>query len=108
MSDEVENIWQGNQFGSQSSSALLHMVWFNNTIHFGLQARDEHRRFKFGDVEIKKKYIGEEREYATSSFERETKTHSSANESVHDRPFCPRMYMASQTCQKYQKVAVGL
>ena len=57
MSDEVENIWQGNQFGSQSSSALLHMVWFNNTIHFGLQARDEHRRFKFGDVEIKKNIL---------------------------------------------------
>ena len=52
---------------------------------------DEHRRLKFGDVEIRKD-LGEEREYATWSFERGAKTRSGANEYVPDRPFCPRMF----------------
>ena len=52
--EEVEKLWATNQLGSHSPVALLRTVWFNNTMHFGWRARDEHRRVQHGDLVLKR------------------------------------------------------
>ena len=33
--------------------ALLNTLWFNNTVHFGLRGRKEHRDMCWGDVKLR-------------------------------------------------------
>ena len=63
-------------------------MWFMNTKHFGLRGCDEHRRMKWGDVQLLTDVNGDE--YLEFS-ERQTKTRTGA-EPRNVRPVKPKAY----------------
>lgn len=50
--EEIEILWQHNQFGNHTPNSIINTLWFNNTIHFGLRGSDEHRNMSWGDVKL--------------------------------------------------------
>lgn len=90
--DEMEKLWSQKQLGNHSPEALIRTIWFNNTIHFGWRARDEHRKVLFGDLQIRQEQDEEKREYVIWLTERGSKTRSGGKEFGAERYFDPRMY----------------
>ena len=76
ITDEEVNILYNKQLlGISNAEALLNTTWFMNTKHFGLSGCDEHRRMKWGDVQLLTDVNGAE--YLEYS-ERPTKTRTGA------------------------------
>ena len=90
--EEVEKLWATKQLGSHSPVALLRTVWFNNTMHFGWRARDEHRRVQHGDLVLKREEGQSGREYVMWVTERGSKTRTGGKDSMPEHYFDPRMY----------------
>lgn len=57
---EINILWEKKQFGSETPDAILHTLWFYNTVHFGLRGRHEHREMCWGDVTLKTNTDGHE------------------------------------------------
>ena len=74
--EDVERIFEENQFGVHEPEVLARTMWFLLTLHFGHRARHEARQIKFGDIALKKDEASGE-EYLEWTTERESKTHSS-------------------------------
>ena len=49
---DIQVLYEKDLLGSSTEEALLNMVWFNNTIHFGLRGWKEHREMCWGDVKL--------------------------------------------------------
>lgn len=90
--DEVEKLWSEELLGCHSPLALLRTVWFNNTLHFGWRARDEHRKVQQGDLKLQKEEGETGREYVMWVTERGSKTRTGAKDTMPERYFNPRMY----------------
>lgn len=76
ITDEEVNILYNKQLlGISNAEALLNTMWFMNTKHFGLRGCDEHRRMKWGDIQLLTDVNGAE--YLEYS-ERQTKTRTGA------------------------------
>ncbi|XP_048241068.1 zinc finger MYM-type protein 2-like [Haliotis rufescens] len=74
--DEVDRLYSSGQLGSHTPEALLHTVWFNNTIYFGMRGVQEHHEMKWGDLKVKQDGNG----YDYVAFcERSTKTRGGAD-----------------------------
>lgn len=67
--------------------SLIHTIWLNNSLHFGLRSREEHVQLRWGDLELKKTTKGEE--YLEHT-ERVTKTRTGMTRDV--RPFGAKMF----------------
>ena len=79
--EDVERIFEENQFGVHEPEVLARTMWFLLTLHFGHRARHEARQIKFGDIALKKDEASGE----------ESKTcHGDENE--HQRSFRPKAY----------------
>ena len=89
--EEIQHLWEENQLGICSPPTLLRTVWLNNTMYFGWRARDEHRRARFGDFQIKQ-HGPKQMKYIEWVTERGSKTRTGENEFVPDRPFNPKMF----------------
>jgi len=50
--EDIQVLYEKDLLGSSTAEALLNTVWFNNTIHFGLQGCKEHREMCWGDVKL--------------------------------------------------------
>ena len=88
--EDVERIFEENQFGVHEPEVLARTMWFLLTLHFGHRARHEARQIKFGDIALKKDEASGE-EYLEWTTERESKTrHGDENE--HQRSFRPKVY----------------
>ena len=88
--EDVERIFEENQFGVHEPEVLARTMWFLLTLHFGHRARQEARQIKFGDIALKKDEASGE-EYLEWTTERESKTrHGDENE--HQRSFRPKAY----------------
>ena len=90
--NELEKLWSEKQLGDHSPEASLHTVWLNNTMHFGWRARDEHRRVRLGDLQLRTEDGGEHREYVVWHTERGSKTRTGGKEFGPERYFNPRIY----------------
>ena len=90
--DQIQQLWLEKQLGDHSPSALLQTIWFNNTIHFGWRARDEHRKAKLGDFTVKREEGPQGTEYVEWTIERGSKTRTGEKETVPLRAFNPKMY----------------
>ena len=73
--EEVNILYDEQLLGISNAEALLNTMWFMNTKHFGLGGCDEHRRMKWGDVQLLTDVNGAE--YLEYS-ERQTKTRTGA------------------------------
>lgn len=77
LSDEdVDLLWKAGQLGTGTPSALQNLLWWNNTIYFGMRSVTPHRAMKWGDVELKQDAAG--RRYLEYN-ERATKTRTGVN-----------------------------
>ncbi|CAC5378496.1 unnamed protein product [Mytilus coruscus] len=65
-----------------SPGALIHTVWLNKSLHFGLRSREEHTTLRWGDIERKVTSSGDK--YLEHT-ERQTKTRTGATKDA--RPF---------------------
>ena len=52
--EDIERIFDKNQFGIHDPDVLSRTMWFLLTLHFGPRARHEARQMKFGDIVLKK------------------------------------------------------
>ena len=50
--DEEDQLFRLGEFGDSNPEALQRTVWWLLSLHFGLRARDESRRLKWGDVKL--------------------------------------------------------
>jgi len=50
--EEVHILYNKQLLGISNAEALLNTMWFMNTKNFGLRGCDEHRRIKWGDVQL--------------------------------------------------------
>ena len=104
--EEIEILWQRQQFGLHTPDSIINTLWFVNTVHFGLRAADEHRYMCWGDVTLRKD--SNKQEYLMFD-ERQTKTRSGAN--PRDvRTVTPKMWSKPETpdrcpVQVYKKYA---
>ena len=88
--EDVERIFEENQFGVHEPEVLARTMLFLLTLHFGYRARHEARQIKFGDVALEKEEASGE-EYLEWTTERESKTrHGDENE--RQRSFHPKAY----------------
>ena len=88
LSEENIQVLHENDFlGSSTAEALLNTVWFNNTIHFGLQSCKEHREMCWGDLRLCQTPTGQK--YLEFNKE-ETKTRS-GNDPRNVRAIAPKM-----------------
>ncbi|XP_053379635.1 uncharacterized protein LOC123536945 [Mercenaria mercenaria] len=71
--EEIEMLHKQNILGSATPESLLHTVWINNGVFFGLRGRQDHTNLLWGDIELKVTSSG--REYLEFN-ERSTKTRS--------------------------------
>ena len=69
--EDIQVLYEKDLLGSSTAEVLLNMVWFNNTIHFGLRGCKEHREMCWGDVKLCQTSTGQE--YLEFN-KRETKT----------------------------------
>ena len=91
-SEQIDKLWSTEQLSNKSPQSLLRTVWFNNTLHFGWRARDEHHRVRLGDLQLQKKDGPNGREYVIWKIERGSKTRTGEEETVPDRLFSPKMF----------------
>lgn len=73
--EEVNILYDKQLLWISNAEVLLNTMWFTNTKHFGLRGCDEHRRMKWGDVQLLTDANGAE--YLEYS-ERQTKTRTGA------------------------------
>ena len=52
--EDIECIFDENQFGIHDPDVLSRTMWFLLNLHFGHRARHEARQMKFGDIVLKK------------------------------------------------------
>ena len=52
--EDIERIFDENQFGIHDPDVLSRTMWFLLTLHFGHRARHEARQMKFGDIVLRK------------------------------------------------------
>ena len=52
--EDIERIFDENQFSTHDPDVLSRTMWFLFTLHFGHRARHEARQMKFGDI-VKRK-----------------------------------------------------
>ena len=71
--EDIHVPYEKDLLARSTAEALLSMVWFNNTIHFGLRGCKEHREMCWGDVKLCQTSTGQE--YLEFN-KRETKTRS--------------------------------
>ena len=71
--EDIHVPYEKDLLGRYTAEALLSMVWFNNTIHFGLRGCKGHREMCWGDVKLRQTSTGQE--YLEFN-KRETKTRS--------------------------------
>ena len=96
--EDIELIFNENQFGIHNPDVLSRTMWFLLTLHFGHRARHEARQMKFGDIILRKDEASGE-EFLEWKTERESKTrHGDENE--HRRCFRPN------SDQKRTKLAI--
>ena len=88
--EDIERIFDENQFGIHDPDVLSRTMWFLLTLHFGHRARHEARQMKFGDIVLRKDEASGE-EYLEWSTERESKTHH-GDENEQGRSFHPKAY----------------
>ena len=72
---------------SGNPAALIHTVWLNNSLHFGLRSREEHATLRWGDIGRKVTSTGEK--YLEHT-ERQTKTRTGSTKDA--RPFQAKMF----------------
>ena len=48
--EEGETLWKSGQLGSENPRALINMIWWLLTQHFGLRGRQEHHNMKVEDL----------------------------------------------------------
>ncbi|CAC5388409.1 unnamed protein product [Mytilus coruscus] len=72
---------------SCNPGALIHTVWLNNSLHFGLRSWEEHTKLRWGDIERKATSSGDK--YLEHT-ERQTKTRTGATTDT--RPFQAKMF----------------
>ncbi|CAB4005042.1 zinc finger MYM-type 2-like [Paramuricea clavata] len=74
--EEVDLLYERGEFGTHSARALVNMLWWKNTTHFGLRGCRENRDVRWGDIRLRMDTSGLEfLEYT----ERQTKTRSGEN-----------------------------
>jgi hypothetical protein len=74
--DEVDKLYTRGQMGMHNPDALLRMLWFQNTVHFGMHTVTEHVNMKWEEVALCKTNTGTE--YLQYS-ERVTKARTESN-----------------------------
>ena len=58
--EEVDALYITGQMVMHNPDALLRMLWFQNTVHFGMRTLTEHVNIKWGDVALCKTNTGTE------------------------------------------------
>ncbi|XP_053403213.1 uncharacterized protein LOC128558312 [Mercenaria mercenaria] len=58
--EEIEMLHKQNILGSATPESLLHTVWINNGVFFGLRGRQDHTNLLWGDIELKVTSTGRE------------------------------------------------
>lgn len=58
--EELDKLYTTGQMGMHNPDALLRMLWFQNTVHFGMLTVTEHVNMKWGDVALCKTNTGTE------------------------------------------------
>ena len=88
--EDIELIFNENQFGIHDPDVLSRTMWFLLTLHFGHRARHEARQMKFGDIILRKDEASGE-EFLEWKTERKSKTRQ-GDENEHRRCFRPKAY----------------
>ncbi|XP_015773759.1 PREDICTED: zinc finger MYM-type protein 2-like [Acropora digitifera] len=73
--EEVNILYDKQLLGISNAEALLNTMWFMNTKQFGLRGCDEHRRMKWGGIQLLRDVNGAE---YLEFLERQTKTRTGA------------------------------
>ncbi|CAC5419428.1 unnamed protein product [Mytilus coruscus] len=94
--DEINLLYEKVQLGRGKPDALIHTVWLNNSLHFGLRSREEHTTLRWGDIERKATLSGNK--YLEHT-ERQTKTRTGAT--TDKRPFQAKMFEDKGTYMGY-------
>ena len=81
--DEIEKLWSSGALGDSNPRSLVHTVWWNNTMHFGMRGVKENYNLCWGDITEKVSTDG--RAYLEHN-ERQTKMRSGA---IPDTKACP-------------------
>ncbi|CAC5386601.1 unnamed protein product [Mytilus coruscus] len=68
---DIDALFSSGQLGLSNSTAMLHTVWFCNTVYFWLRGVAEHYQMRWGDVKLCKDHL--DNEYIQMN-ERNTKT----------------------------------
>ena len=50
----------GGFYVTGNPESILHTVWVNNSVHFGLKGRREHTNLLWGDIKLKETSDGKE------------------------------------------------
>lgn len=74
--DDINAMFSSGKLGMTNPTALLHTLWFFNTVYFGLRGVTEHYQMRWGDVRLCKD--GNGTEYLLMN-ERNTKTRTGVN-----------------------------
>ncbi|CAG2229691.1 unnamed protein product [Mytilus edulis] len=56
---DIDALFSSGQLGLSNPTALLHTVWFCNTVYFGLRGVTEHYQMRWGDVKLCKDHKNE-------------------------------------------------
>ena len=81
--EEIDQLWSTGALGATSPKSLVHTIWWNNTVHFGMRGVKENYNLCWGDITEETSSNG--RVYL-EHHERQTKMRSGA---VPDTKACP-------------------
>ena len=90
---EIEQLWKRGALGASDPATLQQTVWWLISTHLGTRGRDEHHKFRFGDLLLKKTTGGAE--FIEFARERGTKTRTGEMEkstNADARVFKPKMW----------------
>ena len=73
--EELEQLWINDGLGKSSPNSLVHTIWWNNMMHFGMRGVKEHHNLHWGDITEKTSSDG--RHYLVHN-ERQTKMRGGA------------------------------
>ena len=91
---DEDKLWESDQLGLNTPTALLNTVWFNNTKLFGFRGCDENRQLKWGDVTLKNDTEG------TTYLEFNERSTKTRDGNSCDRAYAPKIFANKQNPEK--------
>ena len=91
---DFEQLWESGELGENNPESLQNTIWLMLCMHMGMRGQDEHRKLRFGDLNVK---TGNGSKYIEFN-EHDTKTRT--GESGERRAFQPKMWSTPSRPQR--------